>query len=142
MTTVDTGPRLVAPNTRDAAVTRLHDELEVARLRFDVALAILGTISDHVDDYPDQALVVADVVRQWRALNSATRIRYHEDGRSHSPLMWFAWRYVEDISSQPFAHYADEDIPEPRIAEVVLHSHWQRHVARLREVNGSGGGGH
>ena len=102
------------------------DELTVAQQRLEVAVALVGMITDEVEAIDERHLIVADVVDRWRALTAQERATYGNDRLSFSRLTQFAWDYVDlvetsDIENDP----PDEDYNQ------ALFRVWCAHVERL-----------
>src|SRR5262249_52434059 len=103
----------------------------IADDRLTVALAIVVGIHKEVEDPSDQTLIVDDVVRRWRGLDSAERERYFDDENPRfSSLMQFAWEYVEEMECLAYVEagdpYGEDDCECARVA------HWRRYVQQLR----------
>lgn len=122
------------PPTPDlgAELARLREELEIAGQRFEVALAALDAIADHVEDHADQVLVIDHVVRRWRSLGAASQATHTVPGSPLGPLAWFAVRFTDEVDREPFTDLHEHEYPPPDEAEAIVHRHWCALVDRLR----------
>lgn len=110
-------------------LSQLRAELEVERLRFDVALAVVGSISDVVPDHVDQRHVVDEVIRRWNALAPHEQAKYRLAASSFGALTHFAWKTIE---REPFAGLNEDTLPSEFESERIHCQHWNRLVEQLR----------
>lgn len=113
-------------------LARLRAELEVERLRFDVALAVVGSISDVVPDHADQRHVVDEVIRRWNALAPQEQTKYRLAASSFGALTHFAWETIETVGREPFAEFGEDEPPSEFESERIHCEHWRRFVEQLR----------
>lgn len=145
MTTIDTRTTLPAPDRDDelhrlrAENAGLRERLETAGLRFQVALALLDSLGDHLEDYDDETLVIDEVVRQWRGLDPGVRDGFRRVGSLFGPLMWFAWAWLEGVNEAAFAT-PPADEAGPAQAEEILARHWRQYLTTLTRRDDSAPG--
>ena len=101
-----------------------------------VALACAGDLHDVLPDPADQIVVIDDVVRTWRALQSARRAPYTERGGEwFTAVMHYAWAYVAQVEETAVATLPSGSSSDD--FDRACLGYWRQHVSRLTSAKAS-----
>jgi hypothetical protein len=107
-------------------------ELELARLRLDVALDVVSLLDRVVEEHEGRSVVVNDIVECWLRLDPAVREQYNGLGVV-SGLAAFGGEYV-DVVDRSWSEFIGVDpyTLHDSVTERLGYFRWQTHIAQVR----------